>query len=93
MTETLPQKVTQVKEKISEWPFGDELMGEEEGEQEENGDSGGQKENEDEENGNGNELPDDAGGMIFQIGITIVDVVATFGLIIFRVNCNCWGES
>ena len=59
LTETLPQKITQLKATISEWPLGDELMGEEDGEQEDNGDTDGEEENDDDENGNGGDLPDD----------------------------------
>ncbi len=82
LTETLPQKITQLKATISEWPLGDELMGDEDGEQENNGDTEGEEENDDDENGNGGDLPDDAGGMMFQAGITIVDILATLGLIL-----------
>lgn len=88
LTEALPQQISQLRETFSEWPLGDELMGGE-GEQEDaNGEAGGQEENEDqqeneEENGIGNNMPDDAGGMAFRAGATIVDVLATFGLIIF----------
>ena len=82
LTETLPQKITQLKATISEWPLGDELMGEDGGEQEDDGDTDGEEENDDDENGNGGDLPDDAGGMMFQAGITIVDILATLGLIL-----------
>jgi len=82
LTEALPQQISQVREKISEWSFVDEMLDGEEGKREENGDTDGQDENDEEENGDENEMPDGAGGMAFQFGITIVDVLATFGLII-----------
>jgi len=75
LTEKLPQQISQLRETISEWPIGDELMG---NEQAENGVAAEQNE----ENGSDNGLPDGAGGMAFQAGVTIVDVLATFGLII-----------
>ncbi len=81
LTEELPQQIMQIRETISEWPLGEELMDGEE-EQGENGEVEEQEENE-EENGLGDSLPDDASGMAFQAGVTIVDVIATFGLIIF----------
>jgi len=83
LTEALPQQITQIQETISGWPLGEELMDEQEDEPAENGDAEAQQEENDEENGIGDDLPDDAGGMMFQVGITIVDVLATFGLIIF----------
>lgn len=84
LTEKLPQQISQLKETISEWPLGDELIDSED----ENGEAGEQEENEDQEgngegNGLGDDMPDGAGGMAFQIGVTIIDVLATFGLIIF----------
>lgn len=84
LTEKLPQQISQLRETISEWPLGDELIGGEG----ENGEAGNQEENEnqvdnEEENGSGDNMPDGAGGMAFQVGVTIVDVIATFGLIIF----------
>ena len=82
LTEKLPQQISEIRENISEWPVVGELMNGEQDEQEGNGDPDGQDENDEEENGNGNDLPEGAGGMIFQFGITIVDVLATFGLII-----------
>lgn len=75
LTEKLPQQITQLRETISEWPLGDTLMG---NEQSENGEAAEQGE----ENGSDNGLPDGAGGMAFQAGVTIVDVLATFGLIV-----------
>ncbi len=88
LTEALPQQISQIRETISGWPLGDELIGGEDGQEAGNGETGEQEENEDqeeneEENGLGDNMPDDAGGMAFQVGVTIVDVIATFGLIIF----------
>jgi predicted PurR-regulated permease PerM len=79
-TEKLPQQISQLRETISEWPLGSELI---DGENE-NGEVGVQEENEDqeEENRSGGNMPEGAGGMAFQVGVTIVDVIATFGLII-----------
>ncbi|TVR26627.1 MAG: AI-2E family transporter [Balneolaceae bacterium] len=88
LTEKLPQQISQLRETISEWPLGDELMGNSQGEnaesdvQSENGGAVEQDEPNDEENGSENDLPDDAGGMAFKAGITIIDVLATFGLIL-----------
>ncbi|CAN5431604.1 AI-2E family transporter [soil metagenome] len=87
LTEALPQQISQLKETISEWPLGDELM-DNENDKEQNGEADEQEADEqddtnDEENGLGDDLPDDAGGMAFQAGVTIVDILATFGLIIF----------
>jgi len=88
LTEKLPQQISQLRETISEWPLGDELMGNAQGVNAEsdaqavNGEAVEQDETNDEENGAGNDLPDGAGGMAFQAGITIVDVLATFGLIL-----------
>ena len=76
-TEKLPQQISQLRETISEWPLGDALI---DGESE-NGEAGEQAES-DEENGSDEDMPDGAGGMAFQVGVTIVDVIATFGLII-----------
>ena len=73
LTEKLPQQISQLRETISGWPLGDELIGGEN----ENGEAGVQEENE-----TGNDMPDGAGGMAFQVGVTIVDVLTTFGLII-----------
>ncbi len=73
LTEKLPQQISQLRETLSEWPLGGELMENDEGE---NGEAAAN-------NDAGNGLPDGAGGMAFQVGITIVDVLATFGLIIF----------
>ncbi|MCC5906330.1 MAG: AI-2E family transporter [Balneolaceae bacterium] len=81
LTEKLPQQISQLKETISEWPLGDELIGND-NEQEANSEVDEQNGNNDEGNGSGNDLPDGAGGMAFQAGITIVDVLATFGLIL-----------
>ena len=83
LTEKLPQQISQLRETISEWPMGDVLIDSENI----NGEAGEQEENEiqeenDEENGLGADIPDGAGGMAFQFGVTIVDVLATFGLII-----------
>ena len=79
LTEKLPQQISELQEKISEWPLGDELMND----GNENGRDGEQEEIEDqEENGSDNDMPDGAGGMAFQVGVTIVDVIATFGLIL-----------
>ena len=80
LTEKLPQQISQLRETVSDWPLGDQLM---ENDQEGNGEAAEQDENGDQENGSGNGIPDGAGGMAFQVGITIVDVLATFGLIIF----------
>lgn len=82
LTEALPQQISQLKETISEWPLGDELM-DNENDKEQNGEADEQDDTNDEENGLGDDLPDDAGGMAFQAGVTIVDILATFGLIIF----------
>jgi len=76
LTEKLPQQISQLRETISDWPVGDQLM---DNDQEGNGEAAEQDENGDQES----DLPDGAGGMAFQVGITIVDVLATFGLIIF----------
>ena len=73
LTEKLPQQISQLRENISDWPLGDELLNGEN----ENGETGVQ-----EENGTENDMPDGAGGMAFQVGVTIVDVIATFGLIL-----------
>ena len=88
LTEALPQQISQLRETISEWPLGDELIDGEDEQEDENGEAGEQEENEDqedneEENGLGDSMPDDAGRMAFQAGVTIIDVIATFGLIIF----------
>ena len=81
LTEKLPQQISQLRETISEWPLGDELMNND-NEQEVNGEAVEQDETNDEENGAGDDLPDDAGGMAFKAGITILDVLTTFGLIL-----------
>jgi len=72
LTEKLPQQISQLKETISEWPLGDQLMD----------NDNEQNDINDEENEIGDELPEGAGGMAFQAGVTIVDVLATFGLIL-----------
>ena len=72
-TEKLPQQISQLKETISGWPMGDELV---------DGDGENTEAGVQEENGSDNDIPDGAGGMAFQVGVTIVDVIATFGLII-----------
>lgn len=79
LTEKLPQQITQLRETISEWPLGDALMG---NEQAENGEAEEQNDVNDEENGSEQGLPVGAGGMALQVGVTIVDVLATFGLIL-----------
>lgn len=83
-TEKLPQQISQLRETISEWPMGDEMI---DG-KDENGEAGEQEENEAQENnGEENKLEDDmpagAGEKAFEIGVNIVDVLATFGLIVF----------
>ena len=77
LTEKLPQQISQLRETVSEWPLGDLLTGGEN----EHGETGGQEVN-DEKNELGNNAPDGAGGMAIQVGVTIVDVIATFGLIV-----------
>ncbi|MEX2351359.1 MAG: AI-2E family transporter [Balneolaceae bacterium] len=76
----LPQQISQLRETISEWPLGSELLGGENG----NGEVSLQEEIEDqeEENGSGDDMPEGASGMAFQAGVTIVDIIATFGLIV-----------
>lgn len=81
LTEALPQQVSQIRETISDWPLGDELM-DGENEQEENGAEKEAEDSNEEENGSGEQLPDGASGMMFQVGVTIIDVLTTFGLII-----------
>ncbi len=78
-TEKLPQQISQLRETISEWPLGSELVDDEN----EFGEAGTQdEESNGEGNGAGDAMPDGAGGMAFQVGVTIVDVITTFGLII-----------
>ncbi|MEX0661896.1 MAG: AI-2E family transporter [Balneolaceae bacterium] len=78
LTEQLPEQISDLRESISEWPIADELMN---GGMEDQEGNGGEEEQED--NGNGSGLAANAGGMIFQVGVTIVDVITTLVLIIF----------
>ena len=75
LTEKLPQQISQLRETISEWPLGDELINDENGE-------AGEQQDIEEEGESDEGMPSGAGGMAFQVGVTIVDVIATFGLII-----------
>lgn len=78
LTERLPEKIAELQESIREWPMGEELLDGESNDQEENG-----AENDEENNGLSNELSNQAGGIALQVGVTIVDVLATLGLIVF----------
>lgn len=77
-TEKLPQQISQLKETVSEWPLVGDLVDGEAGEQ----DKQEPQEEKDEENELGDDMPDGAGGMAFKIGVTIIDVIATFFMII-----------
>lgn len=83
-TEKLPQQISQMRATISEWPLGEELMtgDAENGEPEEQDEAEQDEAEQDEENDMSDSMPQDAGGMAFQVGITIIDVIATFGLIL-----------
>jgi len=79
LTEQLPQQISELQESIREWPLGEELLGEDdesEDAEEENG-------NEEEENDGENSFNEEAGGMVIEIGATIVDVFSTIILISF----------
>jgi predicted PurR-regulated permease PerM len=83
LTEELPEQISDLRDRISEWPMADELMDGAMNGEEGNGESNEDEETEQEDNGNGSDLAAGAGGMIFQVGITIVDVITTLVLIIF----------
>lgn len=83
-TKKLPQQLSELRETIGEWPLVDEMI---DG-NDDNGEEGEQEEDEDqEENGEENDLSDDmpagTGGMAVQVGINIIDILTTFGLILF----------
>lgn len=79
LTEQLPQQIEQIGETIRGWPLGEDLLDGENDEQEENGND----ENGEEENSLNEELAGEASGMIFEVGVTIVDVLSTLILILF----------
>jgi predicted PurR-regulated permease PerM len=74
LTEKLPEQVSELNETIREWPLGEKLLGVDFETGEENGDS--------DENDHSN-LAEQAGGMLFQFGITLLDVLSTLALILF----------
>ena len=83
LTEKLPQQIIQLRETISEWPLAGEIVNGEN----ENGNVGAEDGNENQgdennESEQSNNMPDDAGKKAFQVGVTIVDVLSTFGLIL-----------
>lgn len=76
LTEQLPQQISQLQDTIREWPMGEQLVGD-------------GKSNNSEEGGNGDDMEGvtgdmagEAGGLIFQLGVTFVDVISTLFLII-----------
>ncbi|MCH8569432.1 MAG: AI-2E family transporter [Balneolales bacterium] len=79
LSQKLPEQISQLRATISEWPLGAELMGDTAQESEETEE---QDDSNDDANGSGSGLPSGAGGMAFQAGITIIDILATFGLIL-----------
>lgn len=76
-TEKLPQQISQVRETISEWSLVEKLTGGDD----ENGKAPEQEEDE-KDKGLGDTMPAGAGGKIFQLGVNIVDILATIGLIL-----------
>lgn len=74
LTEQLPEQMTELRERISEWPLGEQLL---------DGGGDGQEEDGEDEAGVSEDLAGRAGGMLFQVGTTIANVLSTLVLIVF----------
>lgn len=74
LTERLPEQLTELRERIREWPLGDQLL---------DGGGDGQEENGEDRGGISEYFVGKAGGMLFQVGTTIANVLSTLVLIVF----------
>lgn len=83
LTEELPEQISELRESLSEWPMAEEVMDEAIEEQDENGEVNGDEEACEEDNGDDSSMAEGKGGMIVQVGVTMIDIIATFFLIIF----------
>lgn len=83
----LPEKFTELRETISEWPGGDQMMDEMSNNNngEESGADGQQQNNDQDEEGEGSsvtdDLPADAGNYILRGGATLIDILSTTGIV------------
>ncbi|REL39013.1 AI-2E family transporter [Rhodohalobacter sp. SW132] len=88
LTEKLPEQISELRETIRGWPMGEEIVGSENGSDSE---SESDSEENDENGESETELPEGAGGMIFDFGTTFLDVLSKLGLtlmigIFFAIN-------
>jgi predicted PurR-regulated permease PerM len=79
LTQKLPQQISELRDTVREWPLGEQIVGSEKGADSGFVENGGNTENEE---GEESTVPEGAGGMMLEIGISFVNMLGNFVLII-----------
>ncbi|MCA1801775.1 MAG: AI-2E family transporter [Rhodothermaceae bacterium] len=79
LTQKLPQQISDLRDTVREWPMGEHFVGSESG-----ADSGSVENdgNGESEEGKESNVPEGTGGMIFDIGVSLVNMLSNLSLIV-----------
>ena len=79
LTQKLPQQITELRDTVREWPMGDLIVGSENTADTQTGQNVGKTESEE---GMESDVPEGAGGMLVDFGVSFVGMLSNFVLII-----------
>jgi predicted PurR-regulated permease PerM len=84
LTRKLPQQISELRDTVREWPLGEQLVGSGNGADSESGENNGNAENDgngDSEEEEESDMPEGAGGMLFEMGVSFVNMLSNLSLI------------